>query len=444
MLCSACKSDIPDSAKFCPKCGVAPKPAIATLAPTKHCPKCGTAHAIEAKFCKVDGYRFEQHEDPDKLASTRSAVAVVCPVCGTTNAAGAKFCKKDGVPLVTDASSVATPAPAPGPAMPQVLRVPQDPIYPEGVESLSPVPPRPSRQQTSTPARPAHALKWAVGVVILLALIAGGGGGYLYYTGEFISPADLKTTISSALVAKGIKGIFVNVTSDRVATISGAVDDAAIKDNAVLVARSVKGVKDVVSKLDVLPLISDTESRLSQTLKDQQLTEIQVKIDETRNATLTGNVSDAALIEVATKTATATLGVKSVTNQIQVVAIPAVTYTDRVEPQPSAAPQTAPRPSSSPKAKRAAVASRESTPVAVPVPPPAMAAPVPARAAPPAPPPVPAPVRQATTCDGTGGVYRLSCILEGPANYFRCAPDGRTWNHAIPGCDRQSAAPRGP
>lgn len=47
-------------------------------------------------------------------------------------------------------------------------------------------------------------------------------------------------------------------------------------------------------------------------------------------------------------------------------------------------------------------------------------------------------VASRTTCQGTGGLYRLTCEIEGPANYFRCAPDGRNWNHDIPGCDRRS------
>ncbi len=42
-----------------------------------------------------------------------------------------------------------------------------------------------------------------------------------------------------------------------------------------------------------------------------------------------------------------------------------------------------------------------------------------------------------TTCQGIGGLYRLTCEIEGPANYFKCAPEGKNWNHDIPGCDRR-------
>lgn len=250
-------------------------------------------------------------------------------------------------------------------------------------------------------------------VLLLLVLVGAGAGGYLHYTGAFISPAELKATINSALAANAMSEIAVEVGDDRVATLNGLADDAAMKDAAVQLARSVKGVKDVLAKLDVLPSIGDTESRLAQTLKDQQLTEVLVRVDEKRNATLTGNVSDAAMIEVATKAAAATPGVKNVTSQLQVVEAPPVTY--RADPQPEAASQPLPRPSSPPKIKRPAVAG--GSPSSVPT-------------------PAPVPERKRTTCEGTGGINRLTCMIEGPATYFKCAPDGRNWNNSIPGCDR--------
>lgn len=435
MLCHSCKSEISDSAKFCPKCGVAPKPAIPTISPTKRCPKCGTENLIGAKFCKTDGYRFEHHEGPAKIPTAESSNTVVCPACGTTNPVGAKFCKKDGVRLAGDASSVTHVETPRVPTAPQAPRASQGQIYADSDASASPAPSGRLRQQTFTPVRSGNVRKWAVAAVILLVLIGGGAGGYLYYTGALIGPAELKATISSALVTKGIHGISVDVGGDRIATLSGSADSTAIRETAVQIARSVKGVKDVLATLDVLPSIDDTESRLSKTLKDQQMADVLVKVDEKRNATLTGNVSDAAMIEAATKAAVATFGVKSVTSQIQVVATSPVTYSDNVESQPSTAPRAAHRPSSPPKPKRGAVANAAPAPVSVPAPVPVLA---PAPAPAPAPVTTPAPERKRMTCEGVGGIYRLSCTIEGPETYFKCAPDGRHWNNAIPGCDRSA------
>lgn len=41
------------------------------------------------------------------------------------------------------------------------------------------------------------------------------------------------------------------------------------------------------------------------------------------------------------------------------------------------------------------------------------------------------------TCSGIGGIYRLTCEIEGAEKYFKCAPDGKNWKHNIDGCDRK-------
>jgi len=251
--------------------------------------------------------------------------------------------------------------------------------------------------------------------MILMLVGAGGAGAYLYHTGAFISPVEINANISSALSAKGIQGVVVNVGDDRVAKLSGTADDAASKYEAGQVARSVKGVKDVLENLEVLPSIADTEMRLSKALKDQQLTDILVKIDPKRTATLIGNVTAPAMIELATKAATATPGVKSVVNQIQVVEmLPAI---PSVESPPVVTARQAPRPPPPSTAKSSAALGNR------------IPAPIPAV-------PVRPVERKRTTCEGLGGFYLLSCSIEGPEQYFKCAPDGKQWNNAIPGCDR--------
>ncbi|TAK90382.1 MAG: hypothetical protein EPO06_08885 [Burkholderiaceae bacterium] len=42
-----------------------------------------------------------------------------------------------------------------------------------------------------------------------------------------------------------------------------------------------------------------------------------------------------------------------------------------------------------------------------------------------------------TTCEGVGTLYWLQCKTEGPQTFFKCAPDGKHWNHDTPGCDRR-------
>ncbi|MFZ6017843.1 MAG: zinc-ribbon domain-containing protein [Nitrospirota bacterium] len=53
MICIKCKTNISDTAKFCPKCGV--KVEIAKAEDVVICPKCGTPNPLTAKFCKKDG-----------------------------------------------------------------------------------------------------------------------------------------------------------------------------------------------------------------------------------------------------------------------------------------------------------------------------------------------------------------------------------------------------
>ncbi len=136
MICVKCGADIPDSAKFCPKCGFKNTPSSKQDVALKKCPQCGTENPATAKFCRNDGtplnpIELPSEEDnppkregssanseevntpkvtiterhPVKVDSRKEAAfserdeSVVCPICGTINASTAKFCKKDGTPL---------------------------------------------------------------------------------------------------------------------------------------------------------------------------------------------------------------------------------------------------------------------------------------------------------------------------------------------------------
>lgn len=100
MTCEKCKTNIPDTAKFCPKCGTKAENQIAVQeAAIKKCPKCGAENPVSAKFCKVDGYKFQQADENAITATVESEKPVLCPKCGTAYALGIKFCKNDGAPL---------------------------------------------------------------------------------------------------------------------------------------------------------------------------------------------------------------------------------------------------------------------------------------------------------------------------------------------------------
>ncbi len=58
MLCATCKQEIADNAKFCRHCGATVSSSTVSPA-TKECPQCGAENTIAAKFCRVDGFRFE-------------------------------------------------------------------------------------------------------------------------------------------------------------------------------------------------------------------------------------------------------------------------------------------------------------------------------------------------------------------------------------------------
>jgi len=62
MICEKCKTNIPDKAKFCPKCGA--KIEIAKTEEIIFCPKCGTPNPLTAKFCKKDGTPLKEGIKP--------------------------------------------------------------------------------------------------------------------------------------------------------------------------------------------------------------------------------------------------------------------------------------------------------------------------------------------------------------------------------------------
>ena len=226
MNCPNCNAGLNGAPKFCPKCGAKIEARTVEPPATKKCPQCGAENALTAKFCKVDGYRFDSgtpasavpaaasRQEPSLTvvaaattetfdpvtaqASEKSTLKepppvnphpapppanlVICPKCGTANPAGAKFCKKDGVALAGAADNMGLAREATEKtniARAKGLRSP--PI-------LATEPPPDQVRQAATPipgAKPKSSrsnIVIATGVVA--ALLAACGGGYWYLAGR--------------------------------------------------------------------------------------------------------------------------------------------------------------------------------------------------------------------------------------------------------------------
>ncbi len=128
MNCPNCNAGLNGAPKFCPKCGAKIEARTVEPPATKKCPRCGSENALAAKFCKVDGYHFDsgtpasvvpatapRHEpSPAAVAATTSEPPATkkCPQCGAENALAAKFCKVDGYRFDSGTPASAVPAAA--------------------------------------------------------------------------------------------------------------------------------------------------------------------------------------------------------------------------------------------------------------------------------------------------------------------------------------------
>ena len=98
-----------------------------------------------------------------------------------------------------------------------------------------------------------------VGLIITVALVSGLTGCASdkpmpgATVGTFVDDSYLTTAIKSKLaVNEGLKSFDIKViTEKQVVTLKGTVPTAALRDQAITVAKSVGGVKDVVSEIEV-------------------------------------------------------------------------------------------------------------------------------------------------------------------------------------------------
>lgn len=239
MICKKCNSNIPDAAKFCPKCGATAKITKAQDSLTKKCPSCGTENHPSAKFCKVDGYQFQK---ATKKVAEKSKNVIHCPKCGTKNRPTAKFCKKDGTPLGKDIK------------------------LPAGQQKFIGVSPPKAQKEGGNFSR------WIWWTILGLFLVLGGIGTYLYFSEKIIikhpkevstkkaekivkPPADiakeetdiakLERNINSELKNRGLSYVYASVDSQLTATLEGTVYDLRDKMLAEKITESFREINKV-------------------------------------------------------------------------------------------------------------------------------------------------------------------------------------------------------
>jgi len=169
-------TELSGTPKFCPKCGAGIQAPIESAQPIKRCPQCGAENPIGAKFCKKDGYRFEDSETPaQQFAAKIEAIDSPPPS------------------VITIESAVKV--------SPSARAVPSEPVRPtEDVKSETSAPKTPELRETAlsnlsgaaepilakTTRREAKASSkgLVIGIVGAIAVSAAGSGGYVYWSGN--------------------------------------------------------------------------------------------------------------------------------------------------------------------------------------------------------------------------------------------------------------------
>lgn len=292
MICGGCRAAIPDHVKFCPKCGAKAEAVTAQAAQTKRCPVCGTDNPLSAKFCKAGGHPLPVEQAPSvapPIETKESTDALSCPKCGTSYPVTAKFCRNDGTPLKSGPAPSLEPA---QPSMPEetaqlpdneaVLpareeadrtvpvevatqpELPHPHLPPHGVEGIAyadsstlggeevKVATQPDVVEVGAGVvkRPSRSWLWPIAAGVVLLLV--GGAGYLYYAGSLgKNPAKVQMKLDAELKAQGLDDIYVEVSKDWVATVSGFVENEADKGRVLGIVESNNDVKDVEDRITV-------------------------------------------------------------------------------------------------------------------------------------------------------------------------------------------------
>ncbi len=325
---------------------------------TKKCPSCGVENPISAKFCKVDGYNFQQTEGkpverPAGIKKTEDEI--LCPKCGTSYPLTAKFCKKDGTPLQTKQpettkkiepiSERAKLEPTIEPKDIETKSIEKEIKLEPVIEPKAEVPPEVKAEETKAEIekskidrdikpketvlpkvevpppkvkpklevkkevekKPSKARIWITVVVLVFAI--GGVGGYLYFSGEKEKKAT-ETTVKPPEIEKP-KHPEPQVSEEAARPPVGTPEK--VKPTAQLFTPE-------PSKLPID--ISRVESDLNGSLRNRGLNDVYAKVNKDLTATLAGTVNDPRDKMLASTIAESFKGIKNVNNEIIVAKLP--------------------------------------------------------------------------------------------------------------------------
>jgi len=378
MICEKCKTSIPDNAKFCPRCGAKVDMARGQIVQTKKCPSCGAENPVSAKFCTVDGYKFQQvdekpvggHKEPEKPRDV-----LLCPQCGTLYPLTAKFCRKDGTPLqkvpppeqmkrpeVTEKEirpeeiaepKIEAPAEVKAEEIKPEIEKPKDLILcprcgtpnpltakfcrkdgallKEGIEPAviqpivrEPVPPE-KEVKGEVIRRTSRAWIWLTVSVLVLTII--GVGSYLYFSGGMLKrPGEVITTPEISKRAGPEKAMEEAVKPPQK-------EEPKVKEPISPPIREPVPQKPSVD-------IVDLERNVNSTLRSRGLSGVNAKVGKDLTATLKGTVDNPRDKMLASKIAESFKELKGVSNDIVV----------KTSPPPAEAPRPAPAPPPAPPA----------------------------------------------------------------------------------------------
>ncbi len=359
MICKRCKSTIPDTAKFCPKCGAKVEVTEAFVEVQKQgmniCPKCGTLYPLSAKFCKNDGTPLQsispttaEAKKPEVMEEeVKTREVIICPKCKTTYPITAKFCRKDGTPLKKEIATerviekkpkeVALPKarktpvwialsafiiiffgavsylyfsgkigkkPAEITAVPNVTKPPQTMKASEKVEK--PTAPQKLETEVVSPQEP---------------------------TSEPFKPSidieEIEIELNSALRDKGLINVYAEVSEDLTATLKGTVNDPRDKEYAIIVAKKFRELKEIRDNIRVATSPSEemqerikipvSKVEIQKALRDAGFVDIEVEVEEDFTVNLKGSVKSIEEKERILKVVKGIKGVKKIKDMIFVI-----------------------------------------------------------------------------------------------------------------------------
>jgi osmotically-inducible protein OsmY/ribosomal protein L40E len=309
MICGKCNAIIPDTAKFCPKCGTMAESTKESDMQTKKCPQCGTENPLTAKFCRKDGtplkegikqFQEEKHDIPsepiiapqeenapvaiqvetnpeESIPVEEPKAGIICPRCGTLNPPDVKFCEEDGIPLKEGVLPLGKTETQIKHETPVSFNNGEIPLLDAGVKEKD------SKIKSKF---------WLWAVVVLLTGIIAGAGSFLYFYGALVKdPIKLQERINNELREKGLMSVSVEVNQDWVSTIKGTVSSQTYKDEALNIARKYGEIKAVIDNVIIQRPLLDIEQDINNALKGEGIEGIYVWMDKDMTVILKGTAN---------------------------------------------------------------------------------------------------------------------------------------------------------